>query len=43
MKNRITENSPVLFENMEVIREMERFFIAAVAAANDADALQDWR
>ena len=42
MKNRVAENSTVLFENFEAVRELERFFTAALDAARGGQALKDW-
>ncbi|MDA1089750.1 MAG: tetratricopeptide repeat protein [Proteobacteria bacterium] len=42
IKNRIAKNSAVLFENIAVVREIERFFISALEAANAGQALEGW-
>ena len=42
VKNRIAENSAVLFENIEVVRKIERFFKSALDAANREQALEGW-
>ena len=43
IKNRIAENSAVLFENIEVVRKIERFFKSALDAANREQALEGWQ
>ena len=42
MKKRISENSHHLFETHEAVREMEKFFIAAVEASQNNSELVDW-
>ena len=42
MKKRIATNSHHLFERHEAVRDMERFFIAAVEASRNNSELKDW-
>ncbi|MEO5374224.1 MAG: tetratricopeptide repeat protein [Alphaproteobacteria bacterium] len=42
MRARVVARAPVLYENMDAVRELERFFTAAVAAAERGAILPGW-